>query len=130
MYPIDCLDAHLELIERGEIRVFGHVCHPHEGSTTLLHVVAQCVVPPAVMAVVLGEVARQGRVVAGPRQVLRYLSHYTHSAETTLTIAADEAHLSNEGDLHSLRRESETRLIRIEGVDLTTVKRDKFEIAA
>lgn len=40
------------------------------------------------------------------------------------------AKLYNEGDLHSPRRESETRLIRIEGVDLTSVKRDKFEIAA
>ncbi len=40
------------------------------------------------------------------------------------------AHLYNEGDLHSPRRESETRLIRIEGTDLTKIKRDKFEIAA
>jgi hypothetical protein len=40
------------------------------------------------------------------------------------------AHLYNEGDLHSPRREGETRLIRIEGRDLTKVKRDKFEIAA
>ena len=40
------------------------------------------------------------------------------------------AHLYNEGDLHSPRRVSETRLIRIEGVDLTKVKRDKYEIAA
>ena len=28
------------------------------------------------------------------------------------------------------RREAETRLIRIEGIDLTKVKRDKYEIAA
>jgi len=41
-----------------------------------------------------------------------------------------KAHVYNEGDVHSPRRESETRLIRIEGVDLTKVKRDKFEIAA
>jgi predicted metal-dependent enzyme (double-stranded beta helix superfamily) len=40
------------------------------------------------------------------------------------------AHLYNEGDLHSPRRDSDTRLIRIEGTDLTKVKRDKFEIAA
>ena len=40
------------------------------------------------------------------------------------------AHLYNEGDLHSPRREADTRLIRIEGRDLTKVKRDKFEIAA
>jgi predicted metal-dependent enzyme (double-stranded beta helix superfamily) len=40
------------------------------------------------------------------------------------------ARVYNEGDLHSPRRESDTRLIRIEGTDLTKVKRDKFEIAA
>src|SRR5207253_9394344 len=47
----------------------------------------------------------------------------------TYELTPGKAHLYNEGDLHSPRRESETRLIRIEGVDLTTVKRDKFEIA-
>lgn len=40
------------------------------------------------------------------------------------------AHLYNEGDLHSPRRESETRLIRIEGTNLDNVRRSKFEIAA
>jgi hypothetical protein len=40
------------------------------------------------------------------------------------------AHRYSEGDLHSPRRESDTRLIRIEGLDLTTVKRHKFEIVA
>ena len=40
------------------------------------------------------------------------------------------AHLYGEGVLHSPRRESDTRLIRIEGIDLAKVKRDKFEIAA
>lgn len=40
------------------------------------------------------------------------------------------ARVYNEGDLHSPRRESDTRLIRIEGTDLTKVKRDKFEVAA
>jgi hypothetical protein len=48
----------------------------------------------------------------------------------TYNLTPGMAHLYNEGDLHSPRRESETRLIRIEGVELTTVKRDKFEIAA
>ena len=48
----------------------------------------------------------------------------------TYNLMPGTAHLYNEGDLHSPRRESETRLIRIEGVDLTKVKRDKFEIAA
>jgi hypothetical protein len=48
----------------------------------------------------------------------------------TYNLTPGTAHLYNEGDLHSPRRESETRLIRIEGTDLTKVKRDKFEIAA
>src|SRR5215471_18322570 len=39
------------------------------------------------------------------------------------------AHLYGEGDLHSPRRESETRLIRIEGIDLSKVKRDKYDPA-
>ena len=47
----------------------------------------------------------------------------------TYTLTPGTAHLYNEGDLHSPRRESETRLIRIEGTDLTKVKRDRFEIA-
>ena len=40
------------------------------------------------------------------------------------------AHVYNEGVLHSPRRAGDTRLIRIEGQDLSKVKRDKFEIAA
>ncbi|MEQ8708264.1 MAG: hypothetical protein RIC36_04680 [Rhodospirillales bacterium] len=40
-----------------------------------------------------------------------------------------DAYLYNEGDLHSPRRESETRLIRIEGMDMSQVKRDKYEAA-
>ena len=40
------------------------------------------------------------------------------------------AHLYGEGDLHSPRREAETRLIRIEGIDLAKVKRDKYEPSA
>jgi predicted metal-dependent enzyme (double-stranded beta helix superfamily) len=40
------------------------------------------------------------------------------------------AHVYNEGVLHSPRREGNTKLIRIEGRDLTKIKRDKFEIAA
>jgi hypothetical protein len=35
-----------------------------------------------------------------------------------------------EGDLHSPRRETDTRLIRIEGIDLAKIKRDKYEVAA
>lgn len=48
----------------------------------------------------------------------------------TYNLSPGTAHLYNEGDLHSPRRESDTRLIRIEGRDLTKVRRDKFEIAA
>jgi hypothetical protein len=47
----------------------------------------------------------------------------------TYGLTPGKAHLYNEGDLHAPRRESETRLIRIEGVDLTKVKRDKYEAA-
>jgi hypothetical protein len=38
-----------------------------------------------------------------------------------------DAHLYNERVLHSPRRETDTRLIRIEGRNLEHVKRDKFE---
>jgi len=48
----------------------------------------------------------------------------------TYNLQPGDAHLYNEGDLHSPRRDSETRLIRIEGTDLSKVKRDRFEIAA
>ena len=48
----------------------------------------------------------------------------------TYKLTPGTAHLYNEGDLHSPRRDGDTRLIRIEGTDLTKVKRDKFEIAA
>lgn len=48
----------------------------------------------------------------------------------TYQLAPGMAHLYDQGDLHSPRRDAETRLIRIEGVDLTQVKRDEFEIAA
>jgi hypothetical protein len=48
----------------------------------------------------------------------------------TYTMTPGMAHHYGEGALHSPRRENDTRLIRIEGRDLTKVKRDKFEIAA
>jgi hypothetical protein len=41
-----------------------------------------------------------------------------------------DAHLYNEGVLHSPRREGDTRLIRVEGVSMAGVKRDKYEVAA
>jgi len=48
----------------------------------------------------------------------------------TYELKPGTAYLYNEGDLHSPRREGDTKLIRIEGQDLTKIKRDKFEIAA
>lgn len=48
----------------------------------------------------------------------------------TYKLEPGDAHVYNEGDLHSPRREADTRLIRIEGQDLTKVKRDKFEVAS
>jgi predicted metal-dependent enzyme (double-stranded beta helix superfamily) len=42
-----------------------------------------------------------------------------------------KAHLYHEGNIHSPRRDNDTRLIRIEGADLTKVPpRAKYEIAA
>jgi hypothetical protein len=43
------------------------------------------------------------------------------------TLAPGQAHLYNEGDLHSPRRDGETRLIRIEGRNLDTVRRFAYE---
>lgn len=40
------------------------------------------------------------------------------------------AYLYNEGDLHSPSRTATTRLIRVEGMDLTDVKRDNYEAVA
>jgi hypothetical protein len=40
------------------------------------------------------------------------------------------AQLYDAGALHSLRTDGETRVVRIEGADLTGIKRDRFEIAA
>lgn len=50
--------------------------------------------------------------------------------QKTYELTPGRAHIYNEGDVHSPRREAETRLIRIEGTDLTKVKRDKFEVWA
>lgn len=48
----------------------------------------------------------------------------------TYELKPGTAHVYNEGVLHSPRRANDTRLIRIEGQDLSKVKRDKFEVAA
>jgi hypothetical protein len=44
----------------------------------------------------------------------------------TYKLTPGVAHLYNEGDLHSPSRASSTKLIRIEGTDMTKVKRLKF----
>lgn len=48
-------------------------------------------------------------------------------AVRTYTLEPGQAKVYNVGDLHSPMRESETRLIRIEGQNLTKIDRDKFE---
>jgi len=48
----------------------------------------------------------------------------------TYELKPGTAYVYGEGVLHSPRREGETRLIRIEGIDLSKIKRDKFEAAA
>ena len=40
-----------------------------------------------------------------------------------------DAHVYQEGDLHSPRRDGPTRLVRIEGMNMNGVKRDKYEAA-
>jgi len=45
----------------------------------------------------------------------------------TYKLTPGVAHVYNEGDLHSPRRENSTRLIRIEGINMEKVKRLKFE---
>ena len=51
------------------------------------------------------------------------------AVERSYVMKRGDAYLYNEGDLHSPHRTSETRLIRIEGVNMETVKRDKYEVA-
>lgn len=45
----------------------------------------------------------------------------------TYKLTPGVAHLYNEGDLHSPKREHSTRLIRIEGKNMETVRRLKFQ---
>jgi hypothetical protein len=45
----------------------------------------------------------------------------------TYTLTPGMAFVYNEGDLHSPRRDGPTRLIRLEGVNIDTVKRLKFQ---
>jgi hypothetical protein len=48
----------------------------------------------------------------------------------TYELKPGTAHVYNEGVLHSPARAGDTKLIRIEGQDLSKLKRDKFEAAA
>src|SRR5262249_36934180 len=45
----------------------------------------------------------------------------------TYTLKPGDAHVYNEGVLHSPHRDGPTRLVRIEGTNLAKVKRRKFE---
>jgi len=42
------------------------------------------------------------------------------------SLTPGSAHLYNEGDLHSPRRDGPTRLLRLEGLNMDTIKRFKF----
>src|SRR5712691_9417027 len=48
---------------------------------------------------------------------------------TSYTLKPGMAHVYNEGDLHSPRREGPTRLIRIEGTNMDKVRRLSYERA-
>jgi hypothetical protein len=48
-------------------------------------------------------------------------------AVKTYTLKPGSAYVYNEGDLHSPRRESSTKLIRFEGVNVETIKRLPYE---
>ena len=50
-------------------------------------------------------------------------------AVETYQLNPGDARVYHEGDLHSPHRESETRLIRIEGMNMDGVKRDSYEVA-
>ena len=51
----------------------------------------------------------------------------TVKAVRTYTLEPGDAYVYNEGDLHSPHRTGETRLIRIEGVNMDNVTRDSYE---
>ena len=51
----------------------------------------------------------------------------TVEAVETYQMNRGDARLYNEGDLHSPHRDTETRLIRIEGQNMDGVTRDKYE---
>lgn len=51
----------------------------------------------------------------------------TVRATRTYQLRPGDAHVYNEGDLHAPRRDGPTALIRIEGTDMTKVKRLRYE---
>ena len=51
----------------------------------------------------------------------------TVRATRTYLLRPGDAHVYNEGDLHAPRRDGPTALIRIEGTDMTKVKRLRYE---
>ena len=51
----------------------------------------------------------------------------TVRATRTYQLRPGDAHVYNEGDLHAPRRNGPTALIRIEGMDMTKVKRLRYE---
>ena len=50
------------------------------------------------------------------------------AATRTYDLVPGTAHVYNEGDLHAPKRAGATRLIRIEGVNLLGMRRDKYEV--
>ncbi|MBH64070.1 MAG: hypothetical protein CL569_16810 [Alphaproteobacteria bacterium] len=55
-----------------------------------------------------------------PGKVEAVKTHDLHAGDTMVYLT---------GDVHTPRREEETRLIRVEGQDLSKIKRDRFELA-
>ena len=70
--------------------------------------------------------APAGRLWQGPHGH----SAATETGKREYKLVPGDAHLYNEGDLHSPRREAPTRLIRIEGKNMEKVQRFPYERVA
>ncbi|MGA1336579.1 MAG: ATP-binding cassette domain-containing protein, partial [Burkholderiaceae bacterium] len=72
------------------------------------------------------------RAVIGPNGAgtTTFLDVITGKVKPTksYSLRPGDVHLYNEGVLHAPERVDSTRLIRIEGVDMKTVKRSAFEV--